>query len=255
MYQGQLGFDFGSLSIDGVLSWAKDAVSLSSFGGSNIACLTPANCFINVNNQYFDPNSVLKATLSNNLGGELVAKYKWDPLTFYGGWIYARQMNPSDGFLTGFQTISQGIFVPPGFFKNGVYSNSAVTVNNFDIQKVLNTFWFGARWKIRSDLEAMGGFYYQGQNNFNPSACTGSGAFISSSKCGGSQTGLSFLLDWKPVKRVDIYAGVLLSNVYGGLANGYFSTSTFMIPGTTKTVFNTARTQNYDPTVGIRIRF
>ena len=68
-----------------------------------------------MNNQFFDPNTVLKATLSNNLGGELVAKYKWDPFTFYGGWIYARQMNPSDDFLTGFPTIAQGIFIPPGF--------------------------------------------------------------------------------------------------------------------------------------------
>ncbi|HZZ21967.1 MAG TPA: porin [Roseiarcus sp.] len=256
MYQGQLGFDFGSLSIDGVLSWAKDAVSLSSFAGSNIACLTPANCFINVNNQFFDPNTVLRATLSNNLGGELVAKYKWDPFTFYGGWIYARQMNPSDDFLTGFPTIAQGIFIPPGFISKGVLTNNAVTINNFDIQRVLNTFWTAARWKIRSDLEAMVGFYYQNQNNFNPGACTGSSAFISSSRCGGSQDGISFLLDWKPVKRVDIYAGVLVSNVYGGLANGFFSTSTAFIPGTTTAVsVNTARTQNYDPTVGIRIRF
>ena len=133
------------------LSWANDAVSLSSFGGSNIACLTPANCFINVNDQYFDPNTVLKATLSNNLGGELVAKYKLDPVpvTLYGGWIYARQMNPSDDFLTGFPTISQGIFIPSGFYNSkGVYTNSAVTVNNFNIQKVLNTFWLGARWKV-----------------------------------------------------------------------------------------------------------
>jgi hypothetical protein len=214
---------------------------------------------INVNNQYFDPNTLLKATLSNNLGGELVAKYKLDPVpvTLYFGWLYARQMNPSDDFLTGFPTISQGIFIPPrAFNKSGVYTNGAVTVNNFDIQKVLNTFWFGARWKIRSDLEAMGGFYYQEQNNFNTSAYTGSGAFISSSKCGGTQDGLSFLLDWKPVKRVDIYAGALLSNVYGGLANGFFSTSTAFIPGTATAVsVNTARTQNYDPTVGIRIRF
>ena len=259
MYQGQLGFDFGSLSVDGVLSWANDAVSLSSFSGSNIACLTPANCFINVNNQFFDPNTVLKATLSNDLGGELVARYKLDPapVTLYGGWIYARQMNPSDAFLGGFPSIAQGIFVPPGAFnKSGVYTNSAITANNFDIQKVLNTFWFGGRWKIRSDLEAMAGFYYQNQNNFNPAACTGSGAFISSAKCGGSQDGISFLLDWKPVKRVDIYAGVLVSNVYGGLANGFFSTSTVLIPGTTTAVsVNTARTQNYDPTVGIRIRF
>ena len=58
MYQGQLGSDFGSLSLDGVLSWAKDAVSLSSFAGSNIACLSPGNCFINVNSQFFDPNTV-----------------------------------------------------------------------------------------------------------------------------------------------------------------------------------------------------
>jgi predicted porin len=259
MYQAQLGADFGSLSVDGVLSWAKDAVSLSSFSGSNVACLTPANCFINVNNQFFDPNTVLRATLSNNLGGELVARYKLDsaPVTLFGGWIYARQMNPSDDFLTGFPTIAQGIFIPPGFVnKSGVAVNQAITANNFDIQRVLNTFWFGARWKIRSDLEAMGGFYYQNQNNFNPAACTGGSAFISSSRCGGSQDGLSFLLDWKPVKRVDIYAGVLLSNVYGGLANGFFSTSTVFIPGTATTVsVNTARTQNYDPTVGIRIRF
>ena len=259
MYQGQLGLDFGSLSVDGVLSWAKDAVTLSSFSGSNIACITPANCFINVNNQFFDPNTVVKATLSNNLGGELVARYKLDPapVTLYGGWIYARQMNPSDDFLTGFPTIAQGIFIPPGFVnKSGVPTNSAITASNFDIQKVLNTFWFGARWKIRSDLEAMGGFYYQNQNNFNPAACTGGSAFISSAKCGGSQDGISFLLDWKPVKRVDIYAGVLVSNVYGGLANGFFSTSTVFIPGTgTAVTVNTARTQNYDPTVGIRIRF
>jgi hypothetical protein len=179
------------------------------------------------------------------------------PVTLFGGWIYARQMNPSDDFLGGFPTIAQGIFVPPGAFnKSGVYTNSAITANNFDIQRVLNTFWFGARWRIRSDLEAMGGFYYQNQNNFNPVACTGSSAFISSSRCGGSQGGISFLLDWKPAKRVDIYAGVLVSNVYGGLANGFFSTSTAFIPGTATPVsVNTARTQNYDPTVGIRIRF
>jgi hypothetical protein len=166
-------------------------------------------------------------------------------------------MNPSDTYLTGFPTISQGIFIPPGSFNSrGVYTNAAVTANNYNVQRVLNTFWFGARWKLPYNVEAMGGFYYQNQNNFNTSPCTGSGAFISSSRCGGTQTGLSFLLDWKPVKRVDIYAGILLSNVYGGLANGFFSTATYAVPGTTTVVsVNTARTQNYDPTVGIRIRF
>ena len=107
-----------------------------------------------------------------------------------------------------------------------------------------------------SNLDAAVGFYYQGQNNHNTSLCTGSGPFISSSKCGGSQDGLSIFLDWKPVKRVDIYAGVMLTNVYGGIANGYFSTATYAIPGTTTAIsVSTARTRNYDPTVGLRIRF
>ena len=233
--------DFGSLSLDGVLSWSNDAVSLATFGGANIACLTPANCFINVNSQYFDPNTVLRATLSNDLGGELVARYKLDPVpvTLYGGWIYARQMNPSDDFLGGFPSIAQGIFVPPGAFnKSGVYTNTATTANNFDIQKVLNTFWVGARWKLPtmgfvSNLEAMGGFYYPNQTTSTPPLAQARALSSAAPVC-GQPDGISFLLDWKPVKRVDIYGGVLVSNVYGGLANGFFSTSSYVIPGTAR---------------------
>jgi hypothetical protein len=33
-YQGQIGADFGDLSLDGVLNWTRDAVSLSSYSGS-----------------------------------------------------------------------------------------------------------------------------------------------------------------------------------------------------------------------------
>ena len=267
LHQAQLGADFGPLSVDGVLSWAKDAVSLSSFSGSNVACLSPANCFINVNNAYYDPNSVLKATLSNNLGGELVAKYRWNSLTFYGGWLYARLSNPSDDYLTGFRTIAQGIFVPPGYFSKGVYTNAAVTDNAYNINKVLQTFWTGVKWSALSNLDLSVGFYYQGQNNYNftvtdgvtvGAPCAGQGAFISSAKCAGSQDAISFLADWRPFKRVEVYGGVMLTNVYGGLANGFYSTATYAVPEGKKIVaisVNTPHTQEYDPTVGVQIQF
>ena len=29
------------------------------------------------------------------------------------------------------------------------------------------------------------------------------------------------MLDWRPVKRVDLYAGVMYSEVAGGMANGF----------------------------------
>ena len=248
MYQGQLGADFGPLSLDGIVSWAKDAVSLSSFSGANLAEVGhTGQWFIDVNDAYYDPNSVLKATLSNNFGVELLSKYRRDKVTFYAGYIYARLSNPSDDYLTGFPTIAQGIFIPPGAWSGGVYANAAVTDNAYNINKVLQSFWTGAKWSVLPDLDLSAGLYYQTQNDYNftvskqgatvAAVCTGTGINISSSKCAGSQDAVSFLVDWRPVARVDVYAGVMISNVYGGLANGFL------------------HAQNYDPAAGIRIRF
>jgi hypothetical protein len=242
MYQGQVGADFpniygGTFSFDAIGSFAKDAVSLSNFGGSNIKCFSPTNCVISINNQFFDPNDVLKATLSNNIGLELVGKYKRDALTLYGGYLYARLMNPSDDALGGFPTIAQGIFVPGGFISKGVLTNSAITDNNYNIQKVLMTWWGGAKYSFRPDLDVAFGYYFQSQNNFNTAPCTGAGISISSNKCSGGQQAMSLMIDWRPWKRVDLYAGVMRSSVFGGLANG----------------FNTQ--VNWDPAAGIRVRF
>jgi hypothetical protein len=45
------------------------------------------------------------------------------------------------------------------------------------------------------------------------------------------------MVDYRPVSRISLYAGVMVSNVSGGLASGFL------------------HTQNVDPTVGIRFRF
>jgi hypothetical protein len=55
--------------------------------------------------------------------------------------------------------------------------------------------------------------------------------------CVGSRDAISFRADWKPVRRVDIYAGVMVPNVCGGLANGFLNV------------------QNLDPAAAIRVRF
>jgi hypothetical protein len=72
-YQAQIGATFGGLSVDAVFSYAKDAVTLSSYFDSGL----PAG---------FDPNSILKATLSDNTGLLLGARGKWDQWEVYGGY-------------------------------------------------------------------------------------------------------------------------------------------------------------------------
>ena len=267
MVQGQIGVDFGPLSLDGVLSWTKDAVALSSFGGSNAYCVQGStDCFVYVNNAYYNLNTVLKATLSHNAGAEIAAKYRWNAVSFYVGYLYASLQNPSDGYLGGFPTIAQGVFVPTGAWDKGVYANAAVNSANYNVHRVLNTFWTGFRWSVLSNLDVSMGFYYQAQNNYNftvnahgvtiAASCTGAGPYVSSPKCAGGQSAVSLLIDYRPVKRIDLYAGVMVSNVYGGLASGFYSSASSYDPVTGKTsTVTTARTQEWDPTVGVRISF
>src|SRR5277367_5050587 len=215
-YQAQIGATFGGFSIDGVVSYAKDAVGLATYAGSGLTA-------------GYDPNSILRGTLSNNTGVLAAARYKRDPFEVYAGYTGSRQANPSDAFANGFETIALGIFVPPG----------AVNATNFNVNRILNAFWVGGKYDIWSNLSVSTGFYYQVQNDFlsSGSVCAGYSTGISSNKCAGSQSALSALVTYRPVRRVDIYAGVMLSNVYGGLAFGHF------------------KSQNIDPGAGIRVRF
>ena len=81
-------------------------------------------------------------------------------------------MNPSDDLPGGFSTIANGIFVPGGYFNSkGAFVNDAITANSYNIQKVLMTWWGGAKYAVRPDLDVAFGYYFQSQNNFNqPSA-------------------------------------------------------------------------------------
>jgi hypothetical protein len=84
-------------------------------------------------------------------------------------------------------------------------SNVSVTSNNYNINRQMNTFWTGIRWSLWDNLDLAAAFYYQTQNDFNftvnkqgytvGAACTATGAFISSTKCAGSQDAISIFAD------------------------------------------------------------
>ncbi len=205
-------------------------------------------------------------------------------MTFYGGYMYANLGNPSNSEANGFQTVAGGIFIPSGAVTSTAYDTyttkgaiSAINTPSYPVNKILNTIWTGFKWSIWDNLDFAMGFYYQTQNNFNFTAntakingvpayfyttgapCTGTGAFMTTTgsnanKCAGSTDAVSAFLDWRPVKRVDLYAGVMVQNVYGGYAVGYAKTY-YAIPGSTKYSWQSATTQSWDPTIGIRVRF
>ena len=264
LYQGDVGGDFanpfgGVLSVDFIGSYAQNAVNLSNFTGT---CSTitkgpfkgQTGCSDGIPSGY-GPDD-LKATLSNNTGAMLLARYRWGPVTLSGGWMWWQQGNPSDTFPNGFETIG-GYSVPATIVTTNktiakLFPTTWVTTNAYNDMRVVNVPFFGAKYAVNPQLDVIGAFYYENQNNYNssttpcaavptsfvqPDGNTIHVIRVNNTACAGTQDAISFEVDYRPLKRVDLYAGLMVSNVYGGLANGYLAT------------------QNIAPTAGLRIKF
>jgi predicted porin len=209
-FDAEVGGDLGAFSFDAVGSKVKDAVSLSNFGDY------PLPAGVGVDD--------LKATLSNNTAGAVMAKYAFSAATVFGGFQYILFENPSDAYPNGFTTLG-GYTVLPGYVNSTAYTN----------HKILRAFWTGVRFAIRDNLAVAGAYYHYYQNDYSTSACTEGG--LSASSCHGTENAISAMIDYRPTKRVDVYAGVMWSQVTGGLASGYL----YHI--------------NLAPTAGIRVQF
>jgi predicted porin len=208
--QAQLGADLGPLSLDAIAGWARDAVALTNY--------------TNLPKGYGQDD--LKATLSNNSGLMLVAKYTVGPLRLYGGYEYYRQSDSSGRYPYGFTSLG-GFDVRP----------AAIVYTAYAIPKTMNVYWAGARYALTDQIDLAAAFYWQQQNAYSAKVCAGTGIHTSSSACAGAMEALSLLIDYKPLERVDLYAGVMASSVFGGLASGY------------------QQAQTVAPTAGLRIKF
>ena len=264
LYQGDIGADIenpfgGVLSVDVIGSYAQNAVSLSNFTGT-CATLTKGpfkgqtGCSDGIPN-FYDSDD-LKATLSNNTGGMLLAKYRWGPVTFSGGWLWWQQGNPSNDYLNGFETLG-GYSVPATIVTANktiakLFPTAWTNFTAYNNLRVVNVPFIGVKYAINPQLDVIGAFYYENQNNYNSSTtpCAAANTTfvqpngnpinvirVNNSACAGTQDAISFMIDYRPLKRVDLYAGIMVSNVYAGLANGYLAT------------------QNVAPTAGLRIKF
>jgi predicted porin len=201
---------FGPLTFDLVGQKVKDAVSLSNFGQFPLPAGVPLNG--------------LKATLSDKASGMAAARYDFDRAAIYAGWEYILFANPSDAYPNGFTTIGN-YPVPAGFVNATAYTE----------RKILRVFWTGIKYAIRDDIDIAAAYYHYYQNDYNTSPCTDGG--LSASSCRGALNAYSAMIDYRPSKRIETYAGFMWSQVTGGMASGY--------------LYRT----NFAPTVGVRVDF
>ncbi len=207
LYEAQVGGDFGGLSVDAIYSHLTDAVSAAAYvpaiGGTLSATQLAA-----VNAQQ------LTATLSDNDAVTLLAKYTWGAWKFYGGYEHIDFDNPTNDF-----SMFRGI---------GGYTFSNVTNNAYGSttanSKVLQIMWTGAKYAITPNLDVTGAYYHLVQNSYYiPAGANNCNSQSAHSQCAGAEDAVSAMVDWRFWKHVDTYAGVMFSEVNGGLANGYLA--------------------------------
>ena len=233
-YQFQVGGDVpnlanGTLSFDAIYSNVRNAVSLSLGPGSNDPNGTPIPPFLPQN---------LTATISDNSSVMLLARYTNGPLKLYAGYEWIQFTKPSDP-VTAFTNIG-GDFMCDGCvaFNGTDINNAAFGVNGLG-NKVLQVMWVGGRFAVTENVDVMAGYYHYIQNSFFGTAAAGPQPCdnASRSQCAGTFDGVSAAIDWRFAPKWDLYAGIMFTQVNGGLANGYLQRN------------------NIDPTVGLRFRY
>jgi predicted porin len=222
-YQFQVGEDIanlagGTLSLDAIGSYVQNAVSVA-LAGNTLPAVLP---------------QVVTATLSDDSSVMLVGKYSNGPVKLFAGYEFIRYAPPSSPYApgAGFNDIS-GDFVCAGCaaINNTNINNTAFSAGD----KLFTVFWIGAKYAVTDHLDVIGAYYHYDQPTYGaPANCA---ATPEPATCHGTFDAVSFAVDWQFAKKFDAYAGIMFSEVNGGLANGYLNRSTI------------------DPTVGLRFRF
>ena len=249
---GQLGFggSYAGLDIDGVIGYYHQAISTGtplSAAQLNGAGAFTSNTGLVTNSIGAYNGNTLAATVSDNTGFAIGAKYTWNQFKFFAGWSHVIYHNPANNVGLGAQN------------DQGGYQLSTVNNRAFPNAKLLDTFWGGVKYAYDPKTDLVLAYYHEGQNNYgtvaNLQTCSLQGyvsnvngvtingtkyayqAAPRSSACSGTLDGVSGYVDYHFTKRFDIYAGMMYSVVGGGIASGYFNVN------------------NWAPTAGVRYTF
>jgi predicted porin len=227
-FQGDVGFDYMGFSLDFTAAKVFDAISAAPLGVGVIPTVALGNGQVAI-------------TASDNTVFQVGARYAIGPWKLFAGYEHIDFSNPNN-------PLAPGAFIAGGLIAGTVNNNGFVT------DRILQTAWIGARYSITSALDITGAYYHEWQNSFNNG--NGSNPLANcttaiSAGCSGTLDAVSLVVDWRFAKHMDMYAGVMWSQVQNGLANN------FIVNNLGATVQGTGgnKSSNYDPGVGLRYQF
>ena len=129
---------FGTLSLDGIYSYVRDAVALGLTGGTTNASGMPIAPF---------PEQTLTATISNNQSVMLLAKYTVGGLRLYAGYEWVQFAPPSDPqtAFTNIAGLPMGAAFGNGTAIDNVAFSAGCAAATVCSDKILQIVWTGAK--------------------------------------------------------------------------------------------------------------
>ncbi len=217
-YQFNLGGSYWGFDVDATFGYYNDAVSTGILSAAQLggASTFTSNTGKVTNTIGAINNNTLTGTISDNYAAVIAAKYTWNQFKIFAGYGYVNYANPSQNVGIGGDNLQGG------------YILSTVNNNAYPNNKVLQTEWAGVKyaWDPRTDFTVA--YYHEGQNQYASTATIKEGACnwqktqnAYNSGCSGDLNAVSFVADYHFNKRFDVYAGMMVSNVSGGIASGY----------------------------------
>jgi len=229
-FEGDVGFDYMGLSMDFIGGKIYDAVSAAPLSAAQVLAVATTPVPTGV--------GAVAGTVSDNTVFQVAGKYTIGPVKLFAGYERIDFANPNNPLT-------------PGAFIEGGYTVFAPNNTNFTTDKILQVFWAGAKYSVRSDLDLAVAYYHENQNSFiigNGTNPTGTCNTAVSGGCSGSLDAVSFVVDYRFARHFDAYAGIMWSQVQNGLANGFALANG--LPGTTGN-----KASAFDPGVGLRYQF
>jgi predicted porin len=229
-FEGDIGFDYLGLSMDFIGGKVYDAVAAAPLSAAQVITVNTSGIPTGVGS--------IAGTVSDNTVFQIAGKYTIGPVKLFAGYEHIDFANPNNPLT-------------PGAFIEGGYTVGVPNNTNFTTDKILQVFWAGVKYSVRSDLDLAVSYYHEIQNSFiigNGTNPTGTCNTAVSGGCSGTLDAVSFVADWRFARHFDAYAGVMWSQVQNGLANGFALANG--LPGRTG---NTASA--FDPGVGLRYQF
>ncbi|WP_316398931.1 porin [Bradyrhizobium sp. 33ap4] len=211
-YAGNFGVTWQGFAFDAVYTVERNVVRAGLFGvgGCGVAG-TPSCSTLSVSGQNTEQWALMGRYTYDFTGGAKDAPA--NRLSFYAGYDHVQYSNPSSPLVVGDTTVGGYIF--------GAVNNTAYSYGH----KNVGFAWIGAKYETGPWIISTG-YYRAMQDYFQSNATARPCSSNAHSYCSGVWQTASLSAVYRYDKHVDVYAGVVWSDLAGGFSAGYANTST-----------------------------